>query len=76
MNKYKIRFNKNRGKINQGSINHVWRIFENDREILAKYVVIRVPSWSEIDKNGHDYNIVCCGHLIWYEDTDTVVIIN
>lgn len=75
MNVYKIRFNKARGQPNRGSINHVWRVFENDNEILAKHVRIEVPSWTEIDKNGHDYNIVCRGRLLWYDDTDTVVIV-
>ena len=76
MNEYKIRFNKTRGQPNRGSINHVWRVFENNNEILAKHVRIQVPSWSEIDQNGHDYNIVCRGRLLWYNDTDTAVIVN
>ena len=76
MNEYKIRFNKARGQPNRGSINHVWRVFENNNEILAKHVKILVPSWSEIDENGHDYNIVCRGRLLWYNDTDTAVIVN
>ncbi len=76
MNVYKIRFNKTRGQPNRGSINHVWRVFENNNEILAKYVIIQVSSWSEIDENGYDYNIVCRGRLLWYNDTETAVIIN
>ena len=76
MNEYKIRFNKTRGQPNRGSINHVWRVFENNNEILAKHVRIQVPSWSEMDENGHDYNIVCRGRLLWYNDTDTAVIVN
>ena len=76
MNIYKIRFNKNKGQLGRGTVNHVWRVFENNNEILAKHVKIQVPSWTEIDENGHDYNIVCRGHLLWYNDTDTAVIIN
>jgi hypothetical protein len=75
MNKYKIRFNKSRGQLGRGSSLHVWRVFENEKEILAKHVRITVNSWSEMDENGQDYNIVCYGKMLWYDDTDTVVII-
>lgn len=74
MNRYLIRFNKSRGEPGRGSPLHVWRVFENGQEILAKHVKINVNSWSEIDKNGRDYNIVCYGQMIWFDDTDTVVI--
>lgn len=76
MNKYSIRFNKSRGQPGRGSINHVWRVFENGREIIAKNVKIEVKSWTEIDDNGQDYNIVCYGKMLWFNDTDTAVIIN
>ena len=37
MNKYKIRFNKRRGQEGRGTIDHVWRVFENnDKEYLFK----------------------------------------
>jgi hypothetical protein len=55
-------------------VNHVWRVFENGREILAKHVRIQVPSWTELDANGQDYNIACVGTLLFFNDTDTVVI--
>ena len=29
MNKYHIRFNKSRGQPGRGSMDHVWRVFEN-----------------------------------------------
>ena len=32
MNKYLIRFNKTRGQPGRGSLDHVWRVFENDQE--------------------------------------------
>ncbi len=74
MNKYTIRFNKSRGQPDRGSILHVWRVFEDGKEILAKHVRINVPSWTEIDANGVDYNIACFGVMQFYEDTETVVI--
>ena len=72
MNKYLIRFNKTRGQPGRGSIDHVWRVFENDKEILAKHVRIEVRSWSEA--SGPDWNIACYGSMLWFDDTDTAVI--
>lgn len=54
---------------------HVWRVFENGREILAKNVRIEVRSWTELDANGQDYNIACYGRMMFFDDTDTVVIL-
>ena len=53
---------------------HVWRVFEGSKEILAKHVRIETRSWTELDANGQDYNIACRGHMMFFEDTDTVVI--
>jgi hypothetical protein len=72
MNKYLIRFNKSRGQEGRGSVEHVWRVFENGHEILAKNVRIQVPSWSETD--GADWNIACIGSMLFFDDTDTAVI--
>ena len=72
MNKYLIRFNKNRGQPGRGSEEHVWRVFENGKEILAKHVRIQVPSWSEA--SGPDWNIACTGNMLFFIDTETVVI--
>jgi hypothetical protein len=74
VNKYAIRFNKQRGQPGRGSLLHVWRVFENGKEILAKNVHIKVPSWTELDANGQDYNIACRGKMMFFNDTDTVVI--
>jgi hypothetical protein len=74
VNKYTIRFNKSRGQPGRGSILHVWRVFEGSREILAKNVRIETRSWTELDANGQDYNIACRGRMMFFEDTDTVVI--
>jgi len=72
MKKYLIRFNKSKGQPGRGTEDHVWRVFENDREILAKHVQIQVPSWSEA--SGPDWNIACVGTMLFFSDTDTVVI--
>jgi hypothetical protein len=42
-NKYLIRFNKSRGQTGRGSLDHVWRVFENDFEYLCKHIKIEVP---------------------------------
>ena len=73
--KYTIRFNKTRGQLGRGSLEHRWRVFEGDREILARYVRIETRSWTEVDPNGVDYNIACRGRIMFYSDTDTVVIL-
>jgi hypothetical protein len=70
--KYRIRFNKSRGNPGRGTMEHVWRVFEGETEYLAKHVIIQVPSRSE--QEGPDWNIVCEGNLLFFKDTDTVVI--
>lgn len=72
MNLYKIRFNKSRGLPGRGSVDHVWRIFENDKEFLATNIRINVNSWSGSD--GEDWNIICKGKMTWFTDTDTAII--
>lgn len=72
MNKYLIRFNKTRGQPNRGTEDHVWRVFENDKEYLFKNVRIDVPSFSE--KSGGDWNIACHGIMTIDRNTSTAVI--
>lgn len=72
MNHYLIRFNKSAGQPGRGSPEHVWRVFENGNEYLARHVRIEVPSWSE--QSGPDWNIACKGSMLFFSDTDTVVI--
>jgi hypothetical protein len=72
MNKYLIRFNKNRGQEGRGSIDHVWRVFENGTEHLAKDVLINVPSWGEV--TGLDWNIGCKGHMNIISEIDLIII--
>jgi hypothetical protein len=71
MNKYAIRFNKSRGQAGRGSVDHVWRVFENGKEYLFKNLAITVPVKSEKDENGVDYNITCNGFLTIDRDTST-----
>jgi hypothetical protein len=72
MNHYSIRFNKTRGQPGRGTLEHVWRVFENEKEYLFKNVKINVPSYSERD--GEDWNISCDGVLEIDRDTSTATI--
>jgi len=74
MKTYQIRFNKSRGQAGRGSMDHVWRVFENGKEFLFKNLDISVPVKSEKDANGQDYNITCQGFLTIDKDTSTAVI--
>lgn len=70
--KYSIRFNKTRGQPGRGTVDHVWRVFEEDKEYLFKHVKINVPSFSERD--GEDWNIACHGTMIIDRETSTAII--
>jgi len=70
--KYSIRFNKTRGQQGRGTVDHVWRVFEEGKEYLFKNVRINVPSFSERD--GADWNIACYGKMIIDRDTSTAII--
>lgn len=62
MNHYLIRFNKTRGQEGRGTVDHVWRVFENNvKEYLFKHVQIDCPSYSE--RTEADWNIACDGYL-------------
>lgn len=74
MNKYSIRFNKTRGQPGRGSVDHVWRVFENGKEYLFKNLDITAPTKSERDPNGVDYNICCQGFMHIDKETSTAVI--
>ena len=66
MNKYLIRYNKSAGEPGRGSPEHVWRVFENGHEYLARHVRINVNSWSE--QTGPDWNIACLGVMTLNEE--------
>jgi hypothetical protein len=74
MKTYKIRFNKSRGQEGRGTIDHVWRVFEDEKEYLFKNLNITVQVKSEKDTNGIDYNIVCQGNLTIDKETSTAII--
>jgi hypothetical protein len=74
MKTYKIRFNKSRGQEGRGTIDHVWRVFEDEKEYLFKNLNITVQVKSEKDANGVDYNIVCQGNLTIDKETSTAII--
>jgi hypothetical protein len=74
MNTYSIRFNKSRGQPGRGTIDHVWRVFENGKEYLFKNLDINVPVKSEKDANGQDYNICCQGYMIIDRAESTAII--
>lgn len=61
--KYKIRFNKSRGRPGRGSVDHVWRVFEESKEYLVKHIHIETLVKSEKEPNSEDWNIVCYGRL-------------
>jgi len=72
MNKYWIRFNKSRGQDGRGTVDHVWRVFENNQEYLFKNVKLNVPSFSE--RTGEDWNICCHGKMTIEKETSTAII--
>ena len=74
MNHYKIRFNKTRGQEGRGSRDHVWRVFEGDKEYLFKHLQINVPLVDEKELNSEDWNIACDGILTIDKNTSTAII--
>ena len=74
MNKFRIRFNKSRGEPGRGTMDHVWRVFQDEREYLFKNLDIQVPVKSEKETNSEDYNIVCFGMLNIDRETSTAII--
>jgi len=74
MNHYRIRFNKSRGQEGRGSKDHVWRVFEGDKEYLFKHLQINVPIIDEKEANGEDWNIACDGILSIDKNTSTAII--
>ena len=74
MNKYCIRFNKSRGLEGRGTLEHVWRVFENNNEYLVKNFKLNVLSFSEKDTNGLDWNLCCYGYMVLDKETSTAII--
>jgi len=76
MNKYRIRFNKSRGQEGRGTMDHVWRVFEGDKEYLVKNFKLNVDSFSEKEENSEDWNVCCYGVLELDRETSTATISN
>jgi len=74
--KFRIRFNKSRGQPGRGTKDHVWRVFADQKEYLAKHVEIGVPSRSEKEGATEDWNIVCEGEMIIDRETSTIKIVD
>ena len=72
MSKFEIRYNQSRGQPGRGTIDHVWRVFEDGKEYLTKNVEINVPCRGT--KTGADYSMVCEGTLHIDRDTSTAII--
>ena len=60
MNKYYIRFNTKHGESDL-----VWRVFENESEVLVRNIDIRVPTIGESTMEGDvvKWNIACQGSM-------------
>ena len=68
-----IRFNKTRGMEGRGTVDHVWRVFDNDgKEYLVRNVRIDVSSRGE--KTGEDWSIVCEGKITIEKETSTIIV--
>jgi hypothetical protein len=67
-----VRYNKTRGQVGRGSVDHVWRIFDNGKEYVVKNVRINVPSWGA--KTGEDWSICCEGVITVDKETSTITI--
>jgi hypothetical protein len=72
MNKYLIRFNKTKGQAGRGTVDHAWRVFENEQEYLFKHIQINVPVHDE--NTGEDWNIACQGFMEIDRETSTAII--
>jgi len=72
--KYRIRFNKSRGQPGRGTVDHVWRVFAGDKELLAKHVQLNGSCRSEKEEHSEDWNIVCEGEMSIDRVTSTVTI--
>jgi hypothetical protein len=67
-----IRYNKSRGQAGRGSVDHIWRVFDNAKEYVVKNVRINVPSWGA--KTGEDWSICCEGVVTVDKETSTITI--
>lgn len=72
---YRIRFNKTRGNPGRGTVDHVWRIFdETGKETLVKHIELHGVTRGEKDPSGADWNMVCEGEMSLDRNTSTATI--
>jgi hypothetical protein len=67
-----VRYNKTRGQPGRGSMDHVWRVFDDNKEYVVKNVRIDVPSWGT--KTGEDFSMCCEGVVTVDKETSTITI--
>lgn len=72
MSQLVVRYNQTRGQPGRGTVDHVWRVFEDGKEYLTKNVEINVPCRGA--KTGADYSMVCEGTLHLDRETSTAII--
>ena len=58
----------------RGSKDHVWRVFEGNKEYLFKNFKINVESFSEKEESSEDWNVACYGVMAIDKDTSTAII--
>jgi len=68
-----VRYNKSRGQPGRGSMDHVWRVFDDAKEYVVKNIKINVPSWGA--KTGEDWSICCEGTITVDKATSTITIV-
>jgi hypothetical protein len=67
-----VRYNKTRGQPGRGSMDHAWRVFDDNKEYVVKNVRIDVPSWGA--KTGEDFSMCCEGVVTVDKETSTITI--
>ena len=70
--KFLIRYNRLCGQPGCGTTDHVWRVFQDEKEWLVKNFSLNVPSWGE--QSGPDWNVACEGVLTLDRETSTAII--
>lgn len=74
MSLIRIRFNKARGNPGRGTVDHVWRVFEDGKEYLVKNFKINAPTFSAKEENSDDWNLCCNGVLSFDRTTSTAIV--
>ncbi len=74
--RYRIRFNKSAGQPGRGTELHKWRVFDDDdKEFICKHVKIHTVSYTAVDSNGKDWNIVTSGDMQIDRENSTITIL-